>query len=82
MKNLFFTAIAMVAFSFAGNATNLVNSSNSKKVITIEKAFFSNTIKIVSKDDCTWTQVGNKAKKIYFPDGTWGWEITQIWQCI
>ena len=74
MKNLFFTAIAMMAFSFAGNATNSVKSTNLKNTVTIKST--------TSIDDCTWTQVANKAKKVIGADGQVYWVVTQIWKCI
>ena len=80
MKNLFFTAIAMMAFSFAGNAKNLVNSSKS---INLEKVVSITTFTKSSKlDDCKWTVVSRKVTKITFADGSQGYAETKVWKCI
>ena len=82
MKNLFFTAIAMVAFSLAGNATNLVNSVNSKKAITIEKVVYTTNAKSIKADDCTWVVFKSKTTKLYFADGTIGYAVTNYYHCV
>lgn len=82
MKNLFFTAIAMMAFSFAGNATNLVNSVNSKKVIMTEKAVYTTSSKSLKADDCTWTVIRTKTQRVILADGTMQVTTIQIWACI
>lgn len=80
MKNLFITAIAMMAFSFAGNAKNLVNSSKSinlEKVVSITT--FTKSLKL---DDCTWTVIRRKLVKVTFADGSEGYTEILTWKCI
>lgn len=80
MKKLFFGLVATVAFSFAGNATNLVHSAKS---ITVEKTVSTITFTKVSNfEDCTWTIVKTKVWKQVLADGTVQWVSQAIWQCI
>ena len=74
MKNLFFTAIAMMAFSFAGNATSLVKSVNLKNTITIKS---TNSV-----DDCTWTKVGSKSWWSVLADGSRVLVTVDRYQCL
>ncbi len=75
MKNLFFTAIAIIAFGFAGNARNFITSNK-----TIKNSFEQ---KINKTDvDCTWTVIKTKISRQINADGTMSVTTVQVWACI
>jgi hypothetical protein len=75
MKNLFFTAIAIIAFSFAGNAKNLTNNSN------VSKSNY-NFKKITNDEDCTWKVVKTQRSFVVLADGTYAEVIIKFYKCV